>query len=214
MTDTALYTVDKALELVKEKCKCEFDSTVEVHINLNLDTKKQDQPIRFTTTLPHGTGKDKKVAVFASQKVPTADIELSESDLDKIEKGELKPKVDFDVVISEPKFMAKIAKVAKILGPAGAMPNPKTGTVTDNVKSAVEQVKKGKIEIRTDPSAPIIHTIIGKRSFETKKLVENFDEVLGSLKQQKPSKAKPDWIKSIFVTTTMGPSVQIDVNTL
>jgi len=167
--------------------------------------------VRFTTTLPHGTGKTKKVAVFASRKVPNADLELTEDDIAKIDKNTIRPKVDFDMLVAEPKFMPKLAKVAKILGPAGVMPNPKTGTVTEDVEKAVEQIKKGKIEVRTEPVAPVIHTIIGKKSFEDNKLEENFNELINAIRSNKPAKAKPNFIRSVFITSTMGPSFSVDV---
>ena len=200
----------EAIQKVKETSKTKFDPTVEVHINLELE-KKGEQSVRFTTTLPHGTGKTKKVAVFASRKVPNADLELTEDDIAKIDKNTIRPKVDFDMLVAEPKFMPKLAKVAKILGPAGVMPNPKTGTVTEDVEKAVEQIKKGKIEVRTEPVAPVIHTIIGKKSFEDNKLEENFNELISAIRSNKPAKAKPNFIRSVFITSTMGPSFSVDV---
>src|SRR3990167_1482041 len=186
----------EAIKKVKLLSKEKFDATVEIHINLDLDSKKQDQPVRFSLTLPNGTGKTKKVAVLASKKVTGADLELKESDIELIQKGQIKPRIDFDTLVTEPRFMPKLAKVARILGPAGVMPNPKTGTVAEDVNKAVEQIKKGKVEIRTEINAPIIHTIIGKKSFETQALKENFTEVFNSIKQNKPQKAKPDWLKN------------------
>lgn len=204
----------EAIDFLKTNDKAKFDSSLELHMNLNLDVKKGDQNIRFTTTLPHGTGKTVKVASLASGKVASADLELSESDIERLEKGAIKPKVDFDVLVAEPRFMPKLAKVARILGPAGVMPNPKNGTVAEDVNKAVEQIKKGKVEIKTEQNAPIVHTIIGKKSFETKALKDNFEEVISSIKQNKPQKAKPDWIKSVFVSSSMGPSVKIEVESL
>lgn len=212
MKETITYKLADALKKLKENQKEKFDATVELHINLDLDTKKSDQSVRFTTTLPHGTGKTKRVAVLASTKIPNADLELSEADLDKIEKGQIRPKVDFDVFVAETKFMPKIAKVAKILGPAGVMPNPKTGTVSDDVQKAVEQIKKGKVEVKTEKELPIIHTIIGKLSFEDKQLEENLREIISTLKQNKPAKSKPEWIKNIYIASTMGSSVKVDLS--
>ncbi|EKD99650.1 MAG: 50S ribosomal protein L1 [uncultured bacterium] len=209
--DMTVYSFEDALKRVKETAKAKFDSTIELHVNLSLDKKAEQQSVRFTTVLPHGTGKTKKVAVLASKKVANADLELSESDIDKLANSTIRPKVDFDVLIAEPRFMAKLAKAAKILGPAGVMPNPKTGTVSEDVEGAVEQVKKGKIEIRTEPNATNIHTILGKKSFEDNKLIENYKEVISSIKANKPQKAKPDWIRSIFVGSTMGPSFSVKV---
>jgi large subunit ribosomal protein L1 len=205
-----IYTIEEAIKKVKETSKTKFDPTIELHVNLSLD-KKADQSVRFILNLPHGTGKTPKVAVLSSGKVKNADLELTEADLGKIEKGEIKPKVDFDVLVAEPRFMSKLAKIAKVLGPAGAMPNPKTGTVTEEVEKTVEQIKKGKVEIRTEPNAPVIHTILGKCSFEDTKLVENYQEVIGAIKSNKPQKAKPDWIKSVYINSTMGSSYQVEL---
>lgn len=212
MKEIVIYPIAEALEFVKKNCNTKFDATIEIHLNLDLDNKKQDQNIRFSITLPHGTGKTKRVAVLASKKVAGADLELTESDIERLEKGGLKPKVDFDVLVAEPRFMAKLAKAAKVLGPAGVMPNPKNGTVAEDVEKAVEQVKKGKVELRMEQNAPVIHSILGKKSFDTKKLVENFEEIMSSIRQNKPNKAKPDWIKSCFVAATMSPSAQVDIS--
>ncbi len=207
--DMTIYPISEAIKKAKETSKTKFDATVEVHINLSKD-KKNELNVRFTTVLPNGTGKSKKVAVLASKKVNNADLELLETDIDKIEKGTLRPKVDFEVLVAEPRFMPKLAKVAKILGPAGMMPNPKLGTVTEDVENAVSQLKKGKIEIKTEKDVPVIHSILGKVSFEDTKLVENFEDILATLKTNKPAKAKPDWIKSIFVSTSMGRGVGVE----
>lgn len=203
-----------ALKQLKNDCRTKFDSTVELHINLNLDVKKADQMIRFTTILPHGTGKTLKVAVFASQEIKEADLNLKEEDLDLILNGKLRVGNDFDLIVAEPSFMAKISKVARVLGPAGVMPNPKNGTVSADIKKAVEQLKKGKIEVRTEQNFAIIHTIIGKCSFESAQLEENLNDIISSLKQNRPAKAKPDWIKSIYLSSTMGGSYQIDPKAL
>jgi large subunit ribosomal protein L1 len=202
--------IDEALKYIKESSKEKFDPSVEVHINLSLD-KKSDKTVRVSATLPHGTGKETKVAVLASGKIKGADLELSEADLKKIEKGEIKPKTDFDILVTEPSYMSKVAKIAQILGPAGVMPNPKNGTVTDKVQNAVDAFKKGKQEIRNEQNAPIIHTTIGKLSFPEKNLKENFDELIASLKQNKPAKASPEWIKSVFLCSSMGQSAQVDL---
>ncbi|HOA18727.1 MAG TPA: 50S ribosomal protein L1 [bacterium] len=212
MKENKTYSIEEAIKNIKERKNEKFDGTVEVHINLDLDVSKSDQMIRYSVVLPHGTGKSKKVAVLASTKISNADIQFKEEDLDAIEKGKIKPKIDFDVFVAETKFMPKIAKVAKILGPAGVMPNPKTGTVSDDVEKAVEQIKKGKIEVKTEKELPIIHTIIGKVSFEEKELVDNFNELISSLKQNKPLKSSPDWIKTIFISSTMGPSIRISLS--
>lgn len=212
--DTNKYSLEEAIQKTKDNSKAKFDATIEVHCNLKLNVSKADQIVRFTTTLPHGTGKKVKVAVFASKKVPNADLELTESDLEKIEKNEIKPKEDFTVLVAEPRFMPKLAKVARVLGPMGLMPNPKTGTVTEDVEKAVEQVKKGRIEIKNEQKAPIIHTVIGKQSFDNKQLEENFLDFFKSLKQNKPQKAKPEWIESCYISATMSPSYEVDLSLL
>ncbi|GIW60423.1 MAG: 50S ribosomal protein L1 [Patescibacteria group bacterium] len=206
--------IKEAIKKVKAMSKEKFDASVEVHINLLPDPKNQDQSVRFSVTLPHGTGKTKKVAVLANKKVPDADLELKESDIENIEKGQIKPKVDFDILVAEPAFMTKLARVAKILGPAGVMPNPKTGTVTDAPEKAVVEIKKGRLDVKTEKDLPLIHTIIGKRSFTEEQLTENFIELINSLKQNKPAKAPVDWIKSVYIKTTMGQVVQIDPSSL
>lgn len=211
--DVNPYPLAEAIKKAKAASKAKFDATVELHINLDIDQKKGDVNIRYTTVLPNGTGKTKKVAVLASKKVSNADLELTEADIEKIEKGKIKPKVDFDVLVAEPKFMPKLAKIAKILGPIGMMPNPKLGTVTENVEEAVSQVKKGKVEIKTEKDAMVIHTILGKASFDDKALAENFNEIYKTLKQVKPAKSKPEWIKSAFIATTMGPAFSVALDT-
>ncbi len=205
------YSIKEAVKKLIEAKREKFDATVEMHINLNTDPKKQDQQIRFTTILPAGTGKSKKVAVMASEKVPNADLELTENDIKKIEDGNLKIGRDFDLIVTEPQFMAKLAKAARILGPAGVMPNPKTGTVTDNVEKAVEQIKKGKIEVKTEQNHPIIHTIVGKTTFKDADLEKNINELVSVLKQHKPSKIKGEFIKSAFISSSMGPSFKLEV---
>ncbi len=205
------YPIEEALKKVKSESKSKFDASIEVHINLDVDPNKQN--IRFSLSLPNGTGKTKKIAVLSSGKVEGADINLTEEDLPKIEQGKIKPNVDFEVLITEPRYMPMLAKYAKILGPAGVMPNPKNGTVTEELSKAIAQFKKGKMEIKTEKMAPIIHTIIGKVSFDDKSLADNYKELIGALKANKPAKTVPLWIKSIFISSTMGPSVKVkDLN--
>lgn len=205
--DLKEYSLEEAIKKVKAESKSKFDASVEIHINLDIDPNKQN--IRFSLSLPHGTGKAKKIAVLSSTKVAGADLNLTEEDLPKIEQGKIKPNVDFEVLISEPRFMPVLAKYAKILGPAGVMPNPKNGTVTEDISKTLEQFKKGKMDIKTEKLAPIIHTIIGKVSFDDKSLAENYNELLSALKQSKPAKTPPLWIKSVFLSSTMGASVRV-----
>lgn len=205
------YPIEEALKKVKSESKAKFDASVEVHINLDIDPNKQN--IRFSLSLPNGTGKTKKIAVLSSGKVEGADVNLTEEDLPKIEQGKIKPNVDFDILITEPRYMPVLAKYAKILGPAGAMPNPKNGTVTEEISKSISQFKKGKMEIKTEKMAPIIHTIIGKVSFDEKSLADNYNELISALKANKPAKTVPLWIKSVFISSTMGPSVKVkDLN--
>lgn len=205
------YPIEEALKKVKSESKAKFDASVEVHINLDIDPNKQN--IRFSLSLPNGTGKTKKIAVLSSGKVEGADVNLTEEDLPKIEQGKIKPNVDFDILITEPRYMPVLAKYAKILGPAGAMPNPKNGTVTEEISKSIAQFKKGKMEIKTEKMAPIIHTIIGKVSFDEKSLADNYIELISALKVNKPAKTVPLWIKSVFISSTMGPSVKVkDLN--
>lgn len=209
-----ILNIKEAIDYVKKNSKAKFDATVELHINLNTDPKKTEQAIRFTTVLPNGTGKTVKVASLSSKKVANTDLELSESDISKLESGALKPRVDFDVIVAEPRFMPKLAKAAKVLGPAGVMPNPKNGTVAEDVEKAIESIKKGKVEIRTEPNNPIVHTILGKISFDNKALEENFMEIWNTLQTNKPPKVAPDWIESCFVTSSMGKSAKVDLSLL
>jgi len=209
-----MYSLDQALDLSKETSYSNFDATLEAHFNLDLDLKSGDQNIRTTVTLPHGTGKTVKVAVFSTEKVKGADLSLGEEGITMIEQGKIKPKTDFDIVASEPSFMPKLAKVAKILGPAGMMPNPKTQTVSNDLEKTVSDLKKGRIELKLEANAPIIHTKIGKMSFSKDALKENFLEVLKALKANKPQKASPSWIKSCFLSATMGPSIKVDFESL
>lgn len=201
-------TISQGIDQVKKSDKARFDSSIEVHINCDLNKEKQET-VRFSMTLPHGTGKSKKIAVISSQKITGVDLELGEGDIEKLEKGQIKPKLDFEILVVEPKFMAKLAKVAKILGPAGLMPNPKNGTVTEDVQKAVEQFKKGRLEVRTEANGTVIHTIIGKKSFTTQALEENFLELMSSVKANKPAKAPENWLKSVYISATMSPSVQV-----
>lgn len=203
-----VMNINDAIEFVKKNCKAKFDSTIEVHINCDLNKDKQET-IRFNITFPHGTGKSKKIAVMTSAKINGADLELKEEDVEKLEKGQIKPKSDFDVLVVEPRYMSKLAKVAKVLGPAGVMPNPKNGTVTEDVQKAVELFKKGRVEIRSEPNGSIIHTILGKRSFTTQLLVENYQELMSALSLNKPQKAQAGWIKEVFISATMSPSVKV-----
>ena len=201
-------TINEAITKVKESSREKFDASIEVHVNCVLDKEKQET-VRLGVLLPHGTGKSKKIAVMASGKLAEADLELTEDDIKSIETGKMKPKVDFDVLVVEPRFMAKLAKVAKILGPAGLMPNPKNGTVTEDVKKAVAQFKKGRTDVRNEANGSVIHTVIGKRSFTDQALTENFQELISALRSGKAQKVGQDWIKSVYICSSMGPSFEV-----
>ena len=209
-----LYTKEEAIDLVKKTSTTKFDSSVEVAMFLNLDTKKADQQLRGTICLPNGTGKTKKILVIA--KGPKA-AEAKEAgadyvgDMDYLEKIEKENWFDFDTLIATPDMMPQLGKLGKILGPKGLMPNPKTGTVTMDIKKAVEEVKQGRIEYRTD-SYGNVHTIIGKVSFTEKQLIENLEAFVSLILKTKPSVVKGTYVKNISVSTTMGPGIKIDAN--
>ncbi len=204
------YSLKEALDLAVKASTTKFDSTVELHIRLNVDPKQADQNIRDSVVLPSGTGKSVRVAVYsddqnaAKAKKAGADIAESDEFLARLDKE----KTDFDVLIATPNVMQKLAKYARLLGPKGLMPNPKSGTVTPDVVSAVEQAKAGKVEYRVDGYG-IIHVSIGKASFGADKLLANAQALLASVKQNKPSSIKGVYVNSITTATTMGPSVKI-----
>ena len=208
------YTKEEAIKLVKETSTTKFDSSVEIAIRLNLDTKKADQQLRGAIVLPNGTGKSKKVLVLAKGALATTAKEAGADyvgDMDMIEKIANENWFDFDVIVATPDMMPALGKIGKVLGPKGLMPNPKTGTVTMDVKKAVEDIKKGRVEYRTD-SYGNVATIIGKVSFDEAKLVENMDAFVSLILKAKPSSVKGTYVKNIAVSSTMGPSVKIDTN--
>jgi large subunit ribosomal protein L1 len=209
-----LYTSEEAVKLVKETNVASFDASVEVAIRLNLDTKKVDQQLRGALVLPNGTGKTKKVLVLAkgdkATDAKTAGADFV-GDADLIAKIEKENWLDFDVIIATPDMMPALGKLGKILGPKGLMPNPKTGTVTTDVVKAVNDVKKGRIEYRTD-SFGIVHAIIGKVSFDESKLLENLNAFVELILKAKPATAKGIYVKSIAISSTMGPGIKIVPN--
>ena len=209
-----LYSAEEAISLVKKTSTTKFDSSVEVAMNLNLDTKKADQQLRGTICLPNGTGKTKRILVIA--KGPKA-AEAKEAgadyvgDVDYLEKIEKENWFDFDTLIATPDMMPQLGKLGKILGPKGLMPNPKTGTVTMDIKKAVSEVKQGRIEYRTD-SYGNVHIIIGKVSFKEEQLLENLKAFVSLILKTKPSVVKGTYVKNISISTTMGPGIKIDAN--
>ena len=208
---TALYEAPEALKLAVEASHAKFDETVEVHIRLGVDGRHADQQVRGAIVLPHGTGKTKKVLVFA--KGPKA-AEAEEAGADFVGAEEMAQKIqsenwfDFDVIIATPDMMGVVGRLGKILGPKGLMPNPKSGTVTMDVAKAIADVKAGKVEYRLDKTN-IIHTPIGKASFGAEKLTDNFNALLGAIIKAKPAAAKGVYFRSIYIATTMGPSIKV-----
>ena len=211
---TNLYTKEEAVKLVKETSNTKFDATIDVAMCLNLDTKKADQQLRGAVVLPNGTGKTKKVLVIAKGDAAKAAKEAGADyvgDMDMVEKIEKENWFDFDTLIATPDAMPLLGKLGRILGPKGLMPNPKTGTVTMDVAKAVNDVKAGRVEYKTD-SFGNVHGIIGKVSFEEDKLLENLNTFVNTILKLKPSTVKGDYVKNISISSTMGPGIKINVN--
>ncbi len=209
-----LYEKTEAINLLKSISNTKFDETVEVHMNLNLDVKKADQQLRGALVLPNGTGKTVRVLVVAKGDFAKAAKNAGADyvgDLDILEKIEKENWFDFDMMIATPDMMPALGKLGKILGPKGLMPNPKTGTVTTNVEKAILDAKSGRVEYRTD-SYGNIHGIVGKASFKTEDLVENLDAFVKTILRVKPSTVKGTYVKSISISSTMSPSIKLDIN--
>src|SRR5436190_6558152 len=208
------YTLKEAASLVKEVNTTKFDSSVDLHIRLGVDPKKADQAVRGTVSLPHGTGKTKKVLVLCTPdkeeaaKGAGADFVGLDEFVQKIEGGW----TDVDVIVATPSVMPKIGKLGKILGPRNLMPNPKTGTVTNDVAAAVNEVKGGKIAFKVD-KAGIVHASIGRVSFSPDKIAENSQELINAIIKIKPSSAKGAYLRSVFMASTMSPGIEIDTKT-
>ncbi len=207
-----LYDINDAIKLSADTARAKFDETVEVHIRLGVDGRHADQQIRGAIVLPHGTGKETKVLVFAKGPKET---EAKDAGADFAGGEELAQKIqtenwfDFDVVVATPDMMGVVGKLGKVLGPKGLMPNPKSGTVTMDLEKAIKEIKAGKVEYRLD-KANIVHTIIGKASFGPEKLTDNFNALMEAIIKAKPSAAKGQYLKSVSVSTTMGPGVKIN----
>ena len=209
---TKKYSKDEAVKLVKELACAKFDETIELSLNLNLDTKKSDQQLRGATVLPNGIGKTKKVLVIAKgAKATEAKDALADyvGDTDMIDKIAKDNWFDFDTLIATPDMMPALGKIGRVLGPKGLMPNPKTGTVTMDVKKAVEDVKKGRVEYRAD-SYGNVAVSIGKASFEADKLLGNLNAFVSLILKTKPSVVKGKYVKNITISSTMGPGIKID----
>ena len=211
---TKVYSKEEAVKLVKETSISSFDGSVDVAIRLNLDSKKADQQLRGAIVLPKGTGKTAKVLVIAKGPKATEAKEAGADyvgDTDMLDKIEKENWFDFDTIIATPDMMPALGKLGKVLGPKGLMPNPKTGTVTMDVKKAVEDVKSGKVEYRTD-SFGIIHSIIGKVSFSEEDLLANLNAFVSTILKIKPASVKGDYVKSISISSTMGPGIKVENN--
>jgi large subunit ribosomal protein L1 len=210
-----IYPIDEAVQLLHELAKAKFKESIDVAVNLGVDPRKSDQAVRGATTLPHGTGKVTRVAVFAQganadkAKAAGADIVGFEDLAEQIKAGEL----NFDVVIATPDAMRIVGQLGKVLGPRGLMPNPKTGTVTPDVETAVRNAKSGQIQFRAD-KAGIVHGSVGKVGFGSKEIKENLEALVTDLKKAKPASAKGVYLKKITLSTTMGPGLAIDQATL
>ena len=208
----ALYTPAEALELAVKTAKAKFDETIELHVRLGVDPRHADQQVRGAVVLPHGTGKDVKVLVFAKgEKAKEAEA----AGADFVGADELVQKIqgenwfDYDVVVATPDMMGVVGRLGRVLGPTGLMPNPKSGTVTFDVANAIKEIKAGKVEYRVDKTA-IVHCPIGKKSFGTEKLVENFKALMDALVKAKPAAAKGQYLKSVSVSATMGPGAKVN----
>ncbi len=207
-----LYEVKEALDTIEKFPKSKFDETVELHVKLGVDSKHADQQVRGTVVLPNGTGKTLKVLVFA--KGPKAD-EATKAGADFVGAEELIPKIekenwfDYDIVVATPDMMGVVGRLGKVLGPKGLMPNPKSGTVTMDVAKAIADIKSGKVEYRLDKTN-IIHLGFGKVSFGTEKLLENYNTVMEAIIKAKPAAAKGQYVRTVAIATTMGPSIYID----
>lgn len=210
-----LYSKEEAVKLIKELSSTKFDATVEIAMNLNLNVKKADQQLRGAIVLPKGTGKELKVLVIAKGDQAKDAREAGADfvgDSDMIEKIEKENWFEFDTLIATPEMMPLLGKLGKVLGPKGLMPNPKTGTVTNDVVKAIEETKKGKVNYRTD-SYGNVHGIIGKVSFEADKLAENLKAFVDVIVKSKPNTVKGNYVKNVSISSTMGPGIKIDLNT-
>ena len=205
------YEIDEAVELVKKAATAKFDETIELHLKLGVDSRHADQQVRNTVVLPHGTGRDVRVAVFAKgEKVQEAlDAGADFAGEDLVDRVQNEGWMEFDVAIATPDMMGQVGKIGRALGPRGLMPNPKTGTVTMDVAKAVEEAKSGKVEYRTDKQN-IVHVAVGKASFNEEQLAENVKALIASVIKDKPASAKGKYLRSVTITSTMGPGIKLN----
>jgi large subunit ribosomal protein L1 len=209
------YSIEEASSLIKEMTFTKFDSSVDIDVRLGVDPRKADQMVRGVVSLPHGVGKEVKVCVLCT---PEKEQEAKDAGADFVGLDDLVKKIeggwtDMDVIITMPSVMAKVGKLGRILGPRGLMPNPKSGTVTMDIGKTVKEVKQGKIDFKVDKFG-IIHTSIGKTSFDADKILDNAEEILKTIAKLKPSSAKGTYVKSIYLSSTMSPSIPIDKNSI
>lgn len=207
-----LHDIEESIEIVQQTAKASFDETIEVHVRLGVDPRHADQQVRGAVVLPHGTGKSLKVLVFAKGDKAK---EAQEAGAEYVGEAEYAEKIqkenwfDFDVVVATPDMMSVVGRLGRILGPKGLMPNPKSGTVTFDLAKAIKEIKAGKVEYRVDKTA-IIHVPVGKKSFDKEKLLDNFKTIMNAIIKAKPSAAKGRYLKSVTITSTMGPGIKVN----
>jgi large subunit ribosomal protein L1 len=213
-TNIVFSNIDEAIKILKETATAKFNETVELHANLNIDPKYADQQLRTTVTLPHGVGKSIKIAVLTNEsninEAQTAGADIAGTDdlIEQISQGQ----IDFDLLIATPDMMPKLAKLGRVLGPKGLMPSPKSGTVTTTLTDTLSDFKKGKFEYKADKTG-VVHVSFGKANFTELQLVENLTALYQSIEQNRPSGVKGKYFKKMFICTSMGPSIQLDVTT-
>jgi large subunit ribosomal protein L1 len=210
--ETALKISD-AIVASQKVAHAKFDESIELHVNLGIDPKNTDQRIRFTTSLPHGTGKSIKILVISEDNsgVKGNILYRNESVIDEITKGTVSPDKDFNIVIATTTQMKNLAKVARVLGPKGLMPSPKNGTVTEDIKKAIDSLSKGQIEVKSQQGFAVLHQVVGKKSFEPKKLEENIQHMLTELNKNTPSKMKKKLIQNAYIASSMGPGIKLEI---
>ena len=213
LDNSKAYSSAEAIAAIRKALYTKFTETLECHINLGIDTRNSDQRVRFTTTLPHGIGKSVKVLVIsADDKGKDGNVIWRDtSAIDEIVSGKLKPEIDFNVIVATPASMKELGKAARLLGPKGMMPSPKTGTITDNPEKVLESLSKGQVEIKSQPNHAVLHQIVGNFSFKNEQLVENVEHLISELQKNTPAKMKKKLIQKVYLTSTMGPSIRLSV---